>query len=291
MRSQINMKIRRQIIYLAVTGLLLVLTAAGWVSLRQSFGRLAGDFLYPYLISVRYTVDTLSNQTLLLFSRRELAGQLEMLQQENRRLASQAASAAELLVENDNLRRMMKLEPPPSWQYINAEIILRDPRFWNERVSIDRGSVHGVKSGSAVLTATPDGQLQFVGAVDKVNRRTAEIITVYNRSLRMSAYLPGSGAIGVINADSTPDNKGEVSIGFLPLSKSYTPGEALLTSGFERQIPAGIRIGTLSTVCQENSLFSSRRYLHGTILPAVQLSNIRFVIIADRADLTQEDER
>lgn len=287
--STVNMHLRRQIIYLALIGLLVILTVAGWVSLRRGLGRFAGDFLYPYLISARYAVDTLSDQTLLLFSRRELALQLETLRDENRRLAAQAASAAELLVENDNLRQMMRLAPPASWRYINAEIILRDPRFWNERVSIDRGSMHGVSAGSAVMTATPDGRLLFVGVIEKVNRRTSEIITIYNNALRMSAYLPLSGAIGVINAGSNlNDSDGTVGIGFLPLQNHYTIDEVLLTSGFERLIPAGIKIGNLKSFRHIDSVFSSSLYQQGTLTPAVQISNIRFVVIADRIDQSRE---
>ncbi len=289
MHSSENMRLRRQMICLALIILLVILSIAGWGVLCRSFGRFSGDFLYPYLVTSRYAVDSLSDQTLLLFSRRELAAQLEALRNDNRRLASQAASAAELLVENDSLRRMMKLSPPPSWQYINGEIVLRDPRSWNERVSIDRGSIHGVKSGAAVMTSTPDGRLIFVGVVDKVNRRSSEVITVYNRALRMSAYMPMSGTVGVINADNAPRAGGSVGIGFLPVGSNYTVDEMLLTSGFERQIPAGIRIGNLSSINRSDSVFSGDLYLHGTLTPSAQISNIRFVVVADRVEPLREE--
>jgi rod shape-determining protein MreC len=279
---------RKRLVFFAAAALAIVVIAASWSSLKLSLGRVAGDFLYPYLISFRLTADSLSDQSLLVFSRRELARQLEEMRSENRRLAAQSASASELLVENDHLRRMLKLAPPPSWRYTNAEVILRDPRFWNERFTIDRGRADGIALGASAMSTTMDGQLIFVGVVDKVNRHTSEVITVFNSDLRISAALPISGAVGVINPSERQAPADQVDIGFLPVSPRYVIDEILLTSGLEQNIPPGVKIGNLARIQRVDSLFFSDIFLRGTFVPAAQLNSIRFLVIADRLNPIRE---
>ncbi len=290
MPTPVESNIRRRLLFLAAAGLFCILAIAGWSTLRETIGRVAGDFLYPYLLLSRLGADRLSDQTLLVFSRRELAEQLELQRNENRRLAAQSAAAAELLVENDQLRQQLKLSPPPSWHYVNAEIILRDPRFWNERLTVDRGSLDGITPGAAVMTTTADGGVILVGVVTRVTKHSAEVITVFNPELRISAALPLSNAVGIVNPGERLARAGKVDIGFLPVERNYVTEEVLQTTGFERQIPPGIKIGNLASIQQVDSLFSSELYLRGTFVPAVDLNSSRFVVVADRADRPQETE-
>ena len=282
--AQSDWKIKKKLLFCGAMILLVLLITGTWSVLRQSLGRLAGDFFYPYLSAARCSADVISDQTLLLFSRRELAAQLERLRNENRRLASQAAIASELLVENDQLRAQLKLAPAPAWRYTNAEVILRDPFFWNEQLKIDRGSLHHIEPGDAVLTSDPDGRQIFVGVVSLVTERTADVITIFNPALRVSAALPLSGAIGVVHAGDRRSGPQRLNVGFLPAGKAYTMEEVLQTSGYEQQIPPGLKIGNLSFVENQDTLFSSEQFLTGTFVPAVQLNRIRFVVVASRAD-------
>lgn len=275
---------KQTVLYLTAVALLFLLMLAGWDFLRRTAGRAVGDFCYPYLRAARTGFDTLSDQTLLVFSRRELASQLETLRSENVRLAAQAAAASELLLENDRLRRILALPAPAEWRYIPCEIVLRDPRLWHDQFTVDRGSLHGVKIGAAALAVGPEGQPVFVGIVSGISRRTATIITVFNPALRMSAVLPRSGASGLIHTGSLPAGDGMLPVGFLPIRIPYTIGEVLQTSGFERNIPAGLRIGNLGDVQSADSLFSGELYLSGRFVPAADLGEARFLILAVRRD-------
>ena len=275
---------KKTVLCLTAVILLFLLMIAGWDFLRRTAGRIAGDFCYPYLRAARTGFDTLSDQTLLVFSRRELASQLELLRSENVRLAAQAAAASELLLENERLRRMLALPGPAQWRHIPAEIILRDPRLWHDQFTVDRGSLHGVRTGAAALAVTPSGQCVFVGVVSEVTRRTATVMTVCNPAMRMSAILPKSGASGILHTGSMPESAGMLPIGFLPIRNPYNLGEVLQTTGFEQNIPAGLKIGNLSDVQSVDSLFSGELYLSGRFIPAVSLGEIRFLLLAVRQD-------
>lgn len=275
---------KKVVLYLTAIVLLSLLVIAGWEFLRKTAGRIAGDFFYPYLKVARGGFDKLSDHTLLVFSRRELASQLETLRSENNRLAGQAAAASELLLENERLRRMLNLPSPAIWNHVPAEVILRDPRFWHEQLTIDRGSIHGIRVGTAALAISDGGMPVFVGVVSSISRKTATIMTVFNPELRMSAILPRSGTTGIIHAGNQSAANGMLPVGFLPLRQPYTIGEVLQTSGFEQNIPPGIKIGNLGDIQSSDSLFSGELYLSGRFIPAMRLNEARFLILAVRRE-------
>ena len=259
--------------------LALVVLAAGYRMLRPAAGRFFGDFLYPYLRLSRLGMSKLSDQSLLAYSRVELAAKVEELQRRNRHLALQAAAAGELLRENGELRRLMSFSAPAGWSSLAAEIILRDPLMWRERFTVDRGEADGVRPGAAVFDVGTDGRPIFVGVIERVGRRTSTVLTLHNDALRLSAHLGSSGAVGFVNAGASPGDDGTVPIGYLPRGMLYRPDEAVVTTGFERGIPPGLMIGTLASVEEPEARFANRLHLSGRLRPAAELDGIRFVMI------------
>ncbi len=274
-------KNEHRIFFTAGAVLVLLLAFAGYRTLRRSAGLLFGDFFYPYLAVAKSASDQVSDQTLLLYNRTELAARVEQLMRVNRQLGAQAAEAAALRKENEELRRNSSLPPKSSWRYLASEIIMRDPLLWNEHFSVNRGSADGVVPGAAAMTVTPDGRPILVGVVEETGRHVSKIVTVFSPGLRISVSLPGAGATGIINAGEQQSSaSGSVPVGLLPSHLRYTPQEVLFSTGYEKNIPPGIKIGELETVEDMPSRFSHRLYLSGSFKPAAQLNSIRFLILA-----------
>jgi len=281
MRSQENPLPRRAVMWgAAILGVLLLLV--GYQVIRYSLGRVAGDFFYPYLELTRQGESELSDLTLLAFSQQELAAKVERLQEKNQALALQAAAAGELLQENQELRKLVKLHPAAGWSYISAEILLRDPLLWRERFSVNRGSADGVVPGAAVLSLSPEGRPRLVGIVDETGLHTCRIITIYDPTMRLSVRFPGNGAVGVLNFGERRSVRGGVPVGMLPVHYHYAPGAAVVTTGFEQNIPAGILVGELTSSDPEESNFSNRTQLNGFVSPAADFTALRFLVIARR---------
>ena len=116
--------ITRKLLPFLAALILLPVAILCYEALNTAAGRIAGDFFYPYLQAVRMPVRFLSDKTLLFCSRTELAARVEHLSHVNNRLAAQAASATELLRENENLRRQLKLKPKTRWRYAICSISL-----------------------------------------------------------------------------------------------------------------------------------------------------------------------
>ena len=260
--------------------LALLVLSAGYRMLRVGYGRICNDFLYPYLRLERAASTKLSDQSLLAYSRTELAEKLDALQQQNRMLSLGAASAEELRKENAQLRKIANFSPPPEWTALKAEVILRDPLMWRERFTVDRGSADGVVPGAAVVDVGADGRPALLGVIERVGRHTSTVQTLCSGALRIAAQMGSSQAVGFVNIGSVSRGDGTLPIGYLPRGVRYRHGEQAFTTGFERGVPGGIVIGELSAVEAPATRFSGRAYLSGSLKAAADFDSVRFVGIA-----------
>lgn len=275
--------IRRWNYGLIISALFIVILAAGFQTLRQAWFRVTNNFFYPYIdfpAQARYAAADNSSH---LYSKKELSAKITKLQNDNRIFASKVARLGELVIENEKLRSVLKLPKRSDYTYVAAEIILRDPLFWKESFVVNRGSDKGIIEGTPVLCFNPayPKEVILAGIVKEVAKHSAQVITVLNPRFRLSAYLDKAETYGIINGDSgqtlRPD---EINISFLSTRKKFTPGEQCLTSGFERQIPGALLIGSLKSMDYKNHIFSNKLYLSAKISPAAQLDNLHFVVLA-----------
>ncbi len=267
-----------------VLAVILLLTA-GFRMLGFAVSRAANGFFYPYLKAAKGTTGEIQDKSLLSLDRLALARQVEKLAQRNRELAVRSTAAAGILDENRILRDKLKLSAPPGWKFVTGEIILRDPLHFRDGFSIDRGTRDGIAVGDAVVDTTTDGRLFLIGVVRECSARTARISTVSDPALRVSGRLTG-GAVGFTNTGNLPAHSSLIRFGMLANEGSYTPGEAVVTTGYERGIPEGIKIGEL--VINNEPYPGSEPDFSCMLKPAVTFEELRFVTVISRnQDLLQ----
>ena len=284
MKQESNKKqFTRKVLPFLAAAVLLPVGALCYQALRTAAGRVAGDFFYPYLQALKMPVRFLSDKTLLFCSRTELAARVEHLSRVNNRLSAQAASAVELLRENENLRRQLKLKPKVGWRYINAQVLLRDPLRWQEHLTIDCGSRDGIFPGCAVIVADASGNPVLAGVVSTTSGHTSVVNTVYNPLLRISGCI-GGRAVGFLNGSEKYGSGRSVPIDYLPADRRCVPGEAVMTTGFEHRIPGGIKIGELSSISSRNYLTFDNTVGGGMVDVSLDPNMLRFVTVAVPAD-------
>ena len=267
--------------------IILLLATAVYHALRPGIGRLTADFFYPYLKVSRVAVNSISDRTLLSFSRAELAAKLEQQQKLNETLAFQAAAAEELLRENHNLRRYLGMKVPEQWDYLVAEIMLRDPLLWLEHFTIDRGTADGVEQGDAVIDVSENGTPLLVGVIGNCGKHNAEVMTVFNPDFCFSAGIGSERITGFINTGGRSSREGRIPVGYLSATQSPAVGSAVFTTGFEKRIPSGLKIGELEQLEESNPLFSGSNRNSGLIRPSFNPNRLRFVIVARRHQKTR----
>lgn len=273
-----------KIIYLLVTSALLILAGTSlFQSLRLAFLRTVNDFFYPYLSVPADLKYSLSDKSLLIHDKYTLAAKVEQLLRENQQLAAKSAVNAELSIDNEELRKTLRLQPRKGYDFIIAEIILRNPQAWQENFTINKGSFHGISKGAIALATGSDEYKRdavAVGVIRNLSRHTAEISTIINPGTKIAAMLPRSGAFGFLNGGEESMGDGLANIAYLSANRTYNPGEPVFTAGAREQIPAGIYLGSLTDIQYSGSVFSNRLYLSAKVKPGVNMDTVRYVVIA-----------
>ena len=248
-----------------------------WWAPRISRG--AGGFFRPYLQLAHAGNAAISDQTLLLHDRITLAKEIETLRRHNADLESRSGLALALLEENRRLRRHLNLLPPRTWNYVHTEVLLRDPYSWQSSFTIAHGSLHGIATGDAVIEIRTPGVRTLVGVIGKVEPRRAQVLVLGNRALRLSVRIGNTGTVGFLNVSERSATVQEIPVGLLPEDYVFQRGQAVTTTGFERAIPAGLKVGEMSSMDSSGEFFAGDTQKSGFVRLNTNYNALRFLVV------------
>ncbi|PLT32400.1 rod shape-determining protein MreC [Bacillus sp. V5-8f] len=174
--------------------------------------------------------------------------------------------------ENDNLRKS---------SHIQATVIGRNPSRWHEVITINKGTLHGVKPNMAVETS---GGL--IGKVKSSNKFTSsvQLLSSMDPKNRISAIIQGNeDAYGVIEGY---DQKTQlILLKRIPFDKKVQKNSNVITSGYGGIFPRGLVVGKVVDVKIDQYGLNQTAY----IKPATDFYDIRNVMVVKR-DIQAADE-
>lgn len=241
--------------------------------------RTAGGFFRPYLELANTGNSLLSDRTLLLHDRVTLAKEIETLRRHNANLESRSGIAMALLEENRRLRSHLNLLPPRNWNYVHTEVLLRDPYAWNSSFTICHGSVHGISTGDAVIEIKTPGIRNLVGIIGKTEPYRAQVLPLGNPGVRLSVRLGNSDTVGFLNVSERTSSIHEIPVGLLPGNYVLQKGQAVTTTGLERSIPAGLKVGEMSSIDSEGEFFAGDTQKSGFVKLTADCNALRFLVV------------
>jgi rod shape-determining protein MreC len=223
----------------------------------------------------------------------DAARELVLLRQEHDKLVERLAeyeyfqrTNAELRAENERLKEQLGFPGGYREKYKNysAMIIARDPDALYSSITINKGSVQGIKKNMPVI-AVQNGEVGLVGKIISVGRNTSMIMPVYNSDYHVSARI------------KSPDNRLNLSeIGLVsgtnfeeaPLSMDYIKkralaegnlhfGDVVVTSGENGNYLGDIPIGSISKITAVNYDSS----LKIELTPIIDFSRLEIVLVVD----------
>ena len=181
----------------------------------------------------------------------------EQLKQEIEATHLVAAQAQEVFAQNERLSKLLQLKPARRWQGIWAQVAYREPTQWNA-VILDKGAAQGIKERSAVI-AVEDGQAGLAGVVVEVTENTSKVLLVRDEDFSAAVRLERGGEEGLlVGAGTRP-----VQIKYIPLLTQVEKGDKVYTSSSSSVFPAGILVGQVSGV-QEDESFQTSLTIHLT---------------------------
>ena len=162
------------------------------------------------------------------------------LAQENARLRSQIAQSFQVFDQrvftvNDTIFRLQ-------YEYVHARIISNSTNRRNNYIMINKGSLHGIREGMAVIS--PSG---VVGIVKVVSNNFSSVMSLLHSDSRISARIKRNNfSTGSISWNGRTPGISQMTE--VPPHIDVQVGDTVITSGFSLDFPEGIPIGTVSRV-------------------------------------------
>jgi rod shape-determining protein MreC len=177
----------------------------------------------------------------------ELREEYEALVQEFEHYEQLQRSNAEIRQENERLKEQLDFSRSYAYKNLPANIINRDPDMQYASLTINKGSLQGIRKNMSVI-AVQSGTVGLVGRIVAVGRQTAVIMPIYDTRCNVSARIRTTRDVGIVSGSGSPE---------VPLVMKYIKkavandlqyGDIVVTSGENGNYLRDIPLGRISRV-------------------------------------------
>ena len=193
------------------------------------------------------------------------------LKEENVSLEERLEEAERLEKENERLRDYLGMKQEnPSFSLELAAVISRESGNYATVLTLNRGSIHGIEQNMAVVVK--EG---IVGYVCEVGINWCKVSTVIETASSVGAYIPRSGARGIVSGDFNMKNNGTCKFSYVEGNEDIAVGDKIYSSGIGSVYPADLLIGEVVEIGQDEY----NRMVVATVKPAADFASLDWVMI------------
>ena len=209
--------------------------------------------------------------------------EFDRLQEENRELSQRVAELERqnahvdvLEGENQWLRNMLGIKSiMEHCETVEAEVIGRESNSYLTLYTLNRGSLHGIEAGMAVVS---DGSV--VGRVESAGLNWCRVSTIVENGVSVGAMCARSGARGVVDGSLGLRGKGQCAMNYINEFSDIEVGDSIISSG-GGVYPYGFVIGTVV----EKTFDAPTRTVSAIIDPIVNFDTLSRVLIVTEVDV------
>ncbi len=187
---------------------------------------------------------------------------------------------ADIRKENERLKEQLDFSISMEEQNFPAQIISRDFDSVYSYLTIDKGSVNGIKKNMPVI-AFQNGNRGLVGKIVQVGTFTSQIMPVYNLDYIVSARIQNSRDLGLVNGTGSKDKPLLMQYIRKKVADDLSYGDIIVTSGENENYLKDIPIGTISKVISLDYNSS----LNIELTPIIDFSRLENVIVVNQRQL------
>lgn len=191
-------------------------------------------------------------------------------------LAQAKVQLQTLQAENRALKDQLQIENTlTDYKVVNAVVISRSPSNWQSQLIVNKGSNAGIQKGMSVM-----GSGGLIGRVSEVNTTNAKVellsddSQVADRFAIRVANKDGEVVDGIVT--SFNQEKNLIVMGQITSDVALEKGDLVTTSGLGGVTPAGLYVGKVQKISQDDYGLSKKIY----IKPATDFNNIPVVSVA-----------
>ena len=203
----------------------------------------------------------------------------DALRAENESLRSQLADAQQSArdgiaasEENTRLRQLLELrEKHTDYEMESCKVVLWSSSNWSSSFTISKGKNSGIEMGDPVVTEY--GVL--VGQITELGENWATVSTVIDVDMSVGAFVGVAGSSGMVVGEFALMKNKTAKLTFLADGAQIYKGDEVLTSGSGGGFPAGLVIGTVSSVQTE----AGGQIEYGIVEPQCELDSLVQVFV------------
>lgn len=154
--------------------------------------------------------------------------------------------------------------------YINgpkmiARVIGTEPGPWSRALTIDKGTAHGVKEDSPVISSSG-----LAGYVVKAYSRQSRVLLLTDMDSKVGVLAQRSRAQSVVQGDD-----GGCMLKYIEPTADIVEGDVIITSGVGAVYPKGLLVGRVGEVNRE----SGDLFNWATLIPATDFEKLEVVMV------------
>ena len=161
------------------------------------------------------------------------------LREENVRLQAWRSMAQQVEAENTRLRDLLRYVPEPPARYVAARVVADSGGAFVRSLLVNAGGLDGIAKGQAAIVGPG-----LIGRVAEVGQTSARVLLISDLNSRIPVLVASSRARAVLAGDNSPQQR----LLYLSANSQVKPGDNIVTSGHGGVFPAGLRIGTVSSI-------------------------------------------
>lgn len=200
---------------------------------------------------------------------------------ENDRLKAKLAEIESMVIsleetkrENERLREMVSMSGRLKRDGIGAKVIASNVLAEFKTVTIDKGADDGLRKNMAVIG--PGGLVGKIGQIVSSGEAIVMLISDPNSS---ADVFVGNGEarailVGTSGSASIRPFYSLSRLEYLKKTSGVKTGDVVITSGLDRLFPAGIPVGTITSVEETSGIFKNAE-----VVPFVDLSRLKEVVV------------
>jgi rod shape-determining protein MreC len=189
-------------------------------------------------------------------------------------------SNADIRKENARLKEQLDFAVSLDEKNIPAQIIARDLDNAFTYLTINRGSVNGIRKNMPVI-AFQNGNQGLVGKVVQVGTFTSQIMPIYNINNIVSARIQNSRDLGLVNGLGSQEQPLLMQYIRKSVVDELSYGDIVVTSGENDNYMRDIAIGTISKI----TTLDYNSSLNIELIPIIDFARLENVVVVNQKEL------
>ncbi len=252
---------RKNLIY---CGILLVTFFLLFSNAKSFYGFKSG-VVKASLLPIRIISYPINEVKKILFYHRTF-DEYKRLKEKTEVLKARLVGLEEVVRENTRFEKLLKFKRNLVYASVVANVIGRDPSYWNSTMIIDKGEVDGIEQGMPVVNA-----LGVVGKISEVSGETSKVILLADPQFSVAALVQNPRESGLVSGTL----QGVCRMKYIRTDAQIKVGDLVITSKLSSSFPEGLLIGEIIKIYDDAKMPT----VECLVRPSVAFSQLEEVLV------------